>query len=231
MRVPEEAIVLAGGFGTRLQHAIGDIPKPMAPVAGKPFLHYVLEHLASGGIRHVILSVGYKAASIREHFGGGYLGMALTYEVESEPLGTGGAVRASLKNVSGVQCFVVNGDSLFRIKMEKLATAHLEHNADVTMALKHLTDFDRYGTVKIDDQGRIRAFEEKKRVTDGLINGGIYLVNADLLRGKPEKRFSIEKDFFEREVGNLRIFGAVFDDYFIDIGIQADYERAQLEIG
>lgn len=231
MIVPEEAIVLAGGFGTRIQHIIADIPKPMAPVRGQPFLHYVLQHLSGQGIQRVVLSVGYRWELIQNHFGNESFGMKLTYHIESEPLGTGGAIKASLEHVTSDRCFVINGDSLFLISMEKLAFVHQEHDANVTMALKHMKNFDRYGTVVIDDQDRITAFQEKEFVKEGHINGGIYLVNSDLFSGKDETRFSMEKDFFEREVRNQRIFGVVFDDYFIDIGIPSDYERAQYEIG
>jgi D-glycero-alpha-D-manno-heptose 1-phosphate guanylyltransferase len=229
--VPKEAIVLAGGFGTRLQHILPDIPKALAPIGGKPFLHFILRHLSSQGINRVVLSVGHKWELIQNHFGNESFGMKLDYQIESEPLGTGGAIKASLDHVTSNPCFVVNGDSLFMIHMEKLAIMHQERDADVTIALKHMKHFDRYGTVEIDDQNRITAFREKQFVPEGIINAGTYLVNRDLFRGKHETRFSMEKDFFERELGNQRIFGLVFDDYFIDIGIPTDYERAQLEIG
>lgn len=225
-----DAIILAGGFGTRLKHVLPNIPKPMAPVASRPFLHFVLEHLGNEDICHCVLSVGYQADLIRKHFGTEYLGMKLTYEPEEEPLGTGGAVKASLKHVTEDQCFIINGDSLFRINMEKLFLEHQHKKADVTIALKPMTNFDRYGTVVQAQDGRITAFNEKKHMKKGLINGGVYLVNSNIFGGNWPEKFSIETDFFAARVAEANIFGTVFDDYFIDIGIPTDYERAQQQL-
>jgi len=226
-----EAIILAGGFGTRLQGTLPDIPKPMAPIGKQPFLHFVLQHLSSQNVKSVVLSVGYRAEMIQSHFKDKYLGMSLIYEIEHEPLGTGGAIRASMRHITGKDFIAINGDSLFRISMEKMWTMHHSQNADVTIALKPMRHFDRYGTVKLAEDGRITAFIEKQPTEQGLINGGTYIIGRDQFQDNWPRKFSIEKDFFEPEVRNKSIFGAVFDDYFIDIGIPEEYERAQNELG
>ena len=226
-----EAIILAEGFGTRLQHTLPGLPKPMAPVGGHPFLHFVLKHLSAQSIKHVVMSVGYRAEMIQSHVKDKYLGMSLIYEVEHEPLGTGGAINASMQHITGKHFIVINGDSLFRISMEKMWSMHHSHNADVTIALKPMRHFDRYGTVRLAEDGRITAFIEKRHTEEGLINGGTYIIGREQLQDNWPRQFSLERDFFEPQVRNKRIFGAVFNDYFIDIGIPEEYERAQHELG
>lgn len=228
-KVVEEAIVLAGGLGTRLRSVVQDIPKPMAPVSGKPFLEYLIEHLESQGIKRVILSVGYKWEYIRNYFGNRFREVEILYSVEDFPLGTGGAIKKALEKVAGDEVFICNGDTLFKINLAKMKDCKKDFK--IVLALKEVYKSDRYGSVEIDDEGRIRKFAEKIYRERAFINGGIYLIDKDLFDdfNLPEV-FSFEK-FLEENVERIPMVGVVFDDYFIDIGVPEDYERANLELG
>ncbi|MBX7107730.1 MAG: nucleotidyltransferase family protein [Chitinophagales bacterium] len=225
------AIILAGGFGTRLQAVVKDRPKPMADINGKPFLQYLLDYLQLQGIENCILSVGYKWESIQDYFGSKYGSLHLTYSVEESPLGTGGAIKMALEKISGDECFVFNGDTFFGIDLKDFYRRHQSQDSVLTLALKRMTDFDRYGVVVTDALGKVTSFEEKKFYQQGNINGGIYLLRKRLFDGLdlPEK-FSFEKDLMESHLARLSVYGVVFDDYFIDIGIPEDYERSKHEL-
>ncbi|MDD4192748.1 MAG: nucleotidyltransferase family protein [Mangrovibacterium sp.] len=221
-----EAIVLAGGRGTRLRPVVEGIPKPMAPVSGKPFLAYVLGWLAQNGISRVILSVGYRWEVIFAAFGTRFQGMELVYSVEDTPLGTGGAIALAMGRLRGDPFFIVNGDTFFDVSLGGLLLFH--QSFDLSILLKPMKNFDRYGTVTVNAQNRIVAFHEKAPREDGLINGGIYLANRRIEDHFPaESPFSFEKAFLEKNVHALTFGGLVSDRYFIDIGIPADYLRAQ----
>ena len=154
----------------------------------------------------------------------------MEYSIETEPLGTGGALLQGLSLVNEDHCVVINGDSYFEVDLHMLMNAHLENQADITIALKKLCDFDRYGTVGLQGD-RIVSFEEKKICKEGVINGGVYIVRKAAIKAEHLPRaFSLEKDFLEKRVSTCKIFGEIFDGYFIDIGIPEDYQRAQLEL-
>ncbi len=225
------AIVLAGGFGTRLQHVVKELPKPMADINGKPFLQYVLDYLARQNINKIILSVGYKWERIREYFGEKYLSASLSYVVEESPLGTGGAILKAVKNSSDQEFVVLNGDTFFAININHFYQFHQANNSVLSLALKPMSNFDRYGVVLTDENGLIGSFQEKKKYETGDINGGIYLLNSGVFNGLnlPE-RFSFETDLMEHYYKTIHFYGFVFNDYFIDIGIPEDYARAQKEL-
>ena len=227
-----EAIVLAGGFGTRLRSVVADLPKPMAPVNGKPFLHYVLLRLQQSGIRRVILSVGYLHEKIQSHFGAEYLGMQISYAIEKEPLGTGGGIRLAMGQCTDAHVLVVNGDTLFAIPYPDFFEQHLGSSADVSLALRRIEDGARYGTIELNGK-RIIAFREKSPDHSGvqLINGGIYAIRRKSFMHSTEasKNFSIETDFFALQTEHLQLQGFVYENYFIDIGVPEDYQQAQEE--
>ncbi|MBP1934767.1 nucleotidyltransferase family protein [Ammoniphilus resinae] len=225
-----EVIILAGGFGTRLKSVVPDLPKPMAPVANRPFLTYIFEYLKKQGVTRAILSTGYKHEVIHSFFGESYKGISIDYSVEYEPLGTGGAIKKALDLVNNDQAFVLNGDTFFDVNLMELLKFHLGYKADLTLSLKTMEEFDRYGVVLTSDDKVIR-FEEKRYVPVGNINGGVYLVNRNLFDDKiwPDK-FSFEADFLERDFGRQSFYGFISDGYFIDIGIPSDFEKAQLEL-
>jgi len=226
-----EAIVLAGGFGTRLQPVVSDIPKSMAPVNGRPFLTYLFDYLISQQVKSVVLSVGYKSDAIIKCFGDSYRSLPIQYAVETEPLGTGGGIRLALWKVKGLRALVMNGDSLFRIDYQSLLDFHLKKNADATLALRKLDHTGRYGRVTLNRNRRITGFQEKGLSEEpGYINGGVYVIDKYFIM-EPEFRgkFSIEKDCFERYYPHSRFYGMPANGYFLDIGIPDDFQKAQDE--
>lgn len=221
-----EAIVLAGGLGTRLRSVVVDLPKPMAPIGDKPFLEYILKYLQKNGITRVILSVGYKWESIKEYFGNNYDGLKLIYSVEDEPLGTGGAIKKAMNQVKNSQVYIINGDTFFDVDLKNLI---LEDNSKLILSLKRMKDFDRYGCVESDDN-LVTAFIEKGYRDIGNINGGIYLASRDIFNKYDlDEKFSFE-EFMQNSIQELKITSKSFDNYFIDIGIPEDYARAQCEM-
>jgi D-glycero-alpha-D-manno-heptose 1-phosphate guanylyltransferase len=225
----KEAIILAGGFGTRLQSVVSEVPKPMAPVNGKPFLEYLLLHLKKFQVQKVILSVGYKAESIIDFFGNSFGNLAVEYSIEEEPLGTGGAVKLAMEKCNEADVLVLNGDSFVSVNLNNFYSFHISNNSDASFCLYKINNAARYGTVELDEENRITGFAEKKGETGaGIINGGIYLFKNKIFNGLglPAK-FSLEKDFFEPNIENLNMMGYISNGYFIDIGIPEDYQRAQ----
>jgi D-glycero-alpha-D-manno-heptose 1-phosphate guanylyltransferase len=232
-----EGIILAGGMGTRLQTVVSNVPKCMAPIAGQPFLYYLLKNLETAGFRHILLSLGYKHEWVEEWITTAYRSsLKISFIVENEPLGTGGAVKLALSQAEEEAVFVLNGDTFLQVDYRKMLEWHtllgiagLTRNKLLplaTLALKEMVDFDRYGIVETNVDSRISCFKEKRPCRQGLINGGVYLINRDALTEFPEK-FSLEKDFFEKTVASERLLAFPTQGYFIDIGIPEDYRRAQ----
>jgi D-glycero-alpha-D-manno-heptose 1-phosphate guanylyltransferase len=230
----KEAVVLAGGFGTRLRSVISDVPKPLAPINGKPFLHFVLQHLHTHGIKHVVLSVGYMHEKIQAEFGSEYLGMKIDYAIEQQAMGTGGGIRLGMEMCSDEHVLAMNGDTFYKVPLNELFRVHFDQPCDATLTTRTVQDGARYGTLQLKDN-RITAFREKSPENSGvqLINGGVYAMNRNSFMSKtePGKNFSIEYDFFGRYAGELILHAFVCDAYFIDIGIPEDYARAQAELG
>lgn len=229
--VIREAIILAGGLGTRLRSAVPDVPKCMAPVNDKPFLSYVINYLQAEGITHFIFSLGYKNEVITAFLEKEFPCLLYKTSVEEEPLGTGGAIKKALTIAKDKCVLIANGDTLFKIDVELLGGIHSASGAECTLSLKPMTNFDRYGVVEIDECSVIKSFKEKQFYETGLINGGMYAIHKNKFSEEnlPEK-FSFEKDYLEKFYKIRRMFGVVQDEYFIDIGIPKDYARAQEEL-
>jgi D-glycero-alpha-D-manno-heptose 1-phosphate guanylyltransferase len=231
--VVTEAIVLAGGLGTRLRSVVPDVPKAMSPIAGQPFLAYLLQYLEAQGIARVILAVGYRNEVIRDFFGARYhffgeryQGLKLVYSVEDEPLGTGGALLEALPSVDGAFAFVLNGDTLLRLNYPTMA-AKLEPDTDLVMALRHVADAQRYDAAVV-DRGRIQGFMARGTKGPGLINAGCYLVARDIFQRYPmPRKFSWEGDFLGTLTSEIRPIAFECDAPFIDIGIPEALEEAQ----
>lgn len=226
-----DIIILAGGLGTRLRESVHNLPKAMAPVNGRPFLEYQLDFISHFGFKRVILSTGYLSTSIENHFGSRYRNLELSYSLESEPLGTGGAVKLSFEKVKTPHALILNGDTLFRINLDRFFQKHIEDLSRVTIALRHVPDASRYGLVECNQDGSVTAFIEKSDESlPGLINGGIYLIKSAYIRSLdlPDK-FSLEKELFAKFLDPDLYKGQIFNDYFLDIGIPEDYQRAQTE--
>jgi NDP-sugar pyrophosphorylase family protein len=227
-----KAIVLAGGLGTRLAHVTSDIPKPMAPIGSRPFLEYLLDYLVEQGSKGAVLAVSYKWEVIQEHFGAVYRGMPLSYSVEDEPLGTGGAIRQALESLTDDEVVVLNGDTLFRVDLESLENTHRSSGTRLTIALKQVADCGRFGRVEASTDGTITTFLEKATGGQGWINGGVYMLNRGLFADFPmPARFSFEQDLVEPNIDRIQPRAYQSDAYFIDMGVPEDYARAQREIG
>ncbi len=253
----KEAIILAGGLGTRLRDAVPELPKCMAPVGGRPFIHYVTDYFRRSGIEHFIFALGYKNTYFEAFFekafppGGGYAGngnvsavgfdgsrdssagssnsASYSVSLEHEPLGTGGAIRQACTLAETGTVLILNGDTFFGIDLPALSAFHAQKDANCSLCLKPMRDFDRFGVVELDETQRVTSFREKQHYASGLINGGVYALNTGrfLAEELPEK-FSFEKDYLEK--GDRSLYGLVQDNYFIDIGIPDDYRRVQEEI-
>lgn len=227
MKKIKEAIVLAGGMGTRLRSVVKDLPKPMADVCGSPFLTHLLDFLSSSGVESVVLSVGHMRDSVIGHYGFCHNGMEIDYAVEESPLGTGGAIREALKHVDGEDAFILNGDSIIILDLRKMAKFHRGNGASLTMAIKPVSDCSRYGAVRLEGH-KVIGFEEKGVRGPGYINAGVYAVRKDCFTNLPGWRFSFENDFLRSNTEGTYAF--ISDDYFIDIGIPEDYMKAQTEL-
>jgi D-glycero-alpha-D-manno-heptose 1-phosphate guanylyltransferase len=225
-----EAIILAGGLGTRLKGVVKDIPKPMADINGKPFLLYLLEYLSKFQLNRIVLSVGYKYEVIESYFGNNYKNIELIYAVENEPLGTGGGIMNAAKFLQSNLFFLINGDSFFNVNLDELVDFHTKQQADFTLSVKKMKDFDRYGSVEI-IENRIVQFNEKKYMPEGFINAGVYLLNKNLLSNLNfPLKFSFEKAFLETFLNDYKFAAFNAEGYFIDIGIPEDYLRANHEL-
>ncbi len=227
-----EAIILAGGLGTRLRSVVSDMPKCMALVSGKPFLYYVIKHLKKQGIDKFIFSLGYKHELIETWLKEQYSILNIKYSIEEEPLGTGGAIKLACGLATEKNILILNGDTLFNVDIKELFAFHKTNEADCTLSLKPMQDFDRYGVVELRDDGSIASFKEKQQYKNGLINGGVYILNrARFMQEELPQKFSFEKDYLEQYLNKRKMCGVVQDEYFIDIGIPEDYEKAQKELG
>lgn len=227
----KSAIILAGGLGTRLRSTVANMPKCMAPVNGRPFIAYVIEHLQNQGIQHFIFALGYKSEAFIDFLSATLSPGSYKLSIEDEPLGTGGAIKLACTQLTEKTSLVANGDTLFKIELDKLAAFHHMCGAHCTLALKPMQNFDRYGVVELNKDYSIRLFKEKQFYETGLINGGVYALHAEkFLQEDLPVKFSFEKDYLEKFYSTRRMFGVVQDEYFIDIGIPEDYERAQTEL-
>jgi len=227
----KEAIILAGGFGTRLKEAIPDLPKCMAPVNGRPFLFYVINYLRRQGIEKFIFSLGYKHEVIEAYLNAEFSTLDFQCLIEKEPLGTGGAILASCYKASEQTVLVVNGDTLFKFNLKKAWVKHNKHSSDCSLLLKPMENFDRYGVVELNDDDSVQSFKEKQFYKSGLINGGVYILNTEQFLGEDlPSKFSFEKEYLEKYFETRKIYGFVQDEYFIDIGIPEDYARVQHEL-
>lgn len=223
----EEAIVLVGGLGTRLRAVVSDVPKPLAPVSGRPFLAWLLDHLADNGMRHVVLAAGYLADRVVDSIGREWRGMRVDYSIESIPLGTGGAVRQACSMLCGDAAHVLNGDTFLRYDMHLLELDTLDFGADLGMALAWVDDVSRYGAVVCED-GCVEGFREKGGSGPGYINAGSYYLTSAAIGALPEKAaFSFEEKILLPLTEAGRVYGFEATREFIDIGVPEDYRRAQ----
>jgi D-glycero-alpha-D-manno-heptose 1-phosphate guanylyltransferase len=224
-----QALILAGGFGTRLRSVVSDRPKCMALVENRPFLEYIIRMLHRRGCDEFIVSTGYMAETISGYFGAGTrLDVAITYSHETEPLGTGGAIRLAEPMIHDMDFIVANGDSLIEADVPGLIACRRKTAAPVAIALLAVSNAGRYGTVELEPDGRITRFAEKVgRAEPGIINGGVYACSTDLFQAIPSGRaVSLEREVFPGLLGK-GVYGMIGKSYFTDIGLPEDYARAQ----
>ncbi len=221
------AIVLAGGFGTRLKNKLKEIPKPMIPIHGKPFLEYVFNQLIRNNISTVIMSIYYKGEIIIKKYGNSYNGLEIIYSKDKAALGTGGAVRKAVKKANYDNVFIINGDTFFDINFNELMENHINNNNDLTLSLKRMNNFNRYGYVKTNQDGEIKYFEEKKFQSTGKIDGGIYIIKKELFKYKRLNNFFLLTDYIKSQLQKQKIGSVTFNNPFIDIGIPEDLKKAE----
>mgnify|MGYP001627451454 CR=1 FL=1 len=228
-----DCIILAGGMGTRLQGVVSDRPKCLADINGKPFLYYLAKQLSAYHFCKVIFSIGYKGNMVKEYVMShrDEFKFAFDFAEESEPLGTGGAILNALPYSDTEDFFVVNGDTFFDVNFDTMLQIQQNKMADCTIALKPMSNTDRYGLVHINKEEQICSFEEKKTDGNGLINGGIYCIYKNSFLNIPfPQKFSFEKEYLEKMITERDMYAYISNSYFIDIGIPTDFERAQTEI-
>lgn len=224
-----EAIVLAGGFGTRLRQVLPDLPKPMAPIGGRPFLEIILHSLAAKGFGRAILSLGFMAEKISGHFGDSFSGLELDYVVEDQPLGTGGGVRLALAHCQNNHVFIFNGDTFLDLEVEAIEQHWQQRHCPIIVGRK-VQDTLRFGRLLVSD-GRVTGFTEKGIGGEGLINAGCYLLAREQLDSFPlNTPFSLEVDYLAKAVDKTRFDIFITAGKFIDIGVPDDLARAQEEL-
>lgn len=225
-----EAIVLAGGKGTRLGGISKDAPKPMLPVGGKPFVEYILAYLVEQNVGRVVLSVGHLADVVIRYFGNEFCGMVVDYAREDDVMGTGGAIRMSMDRITSQYAVVLNGDTIFKPDLSAMIGRHELMSACITMALRHEHERSRYGSVNLDGD-KVIGFAEKKSTEGGLMNAGLYVINRDFaINHMPMKEHSFEQEILPEAIEMKCLYGYVGEGYFIDIGIPDDYMRANREL-
>ncbi|MCS6990990.1 MAG: HAD-IIIA family hydrolase [Chitinophagales bacterium] len=226
-----DAIVLAGGLGTRLRPLVADVPKPMARIGGIPFLEYVFHYAVSNGVTCLWVACGYRHEAIQEYFGNQYQGIPIRYVVEQTPLGTGGGLRKAIKQSAAEEYIVLNGDTIFCVPLRDLVWRSRSFDAELALALKPMKRLTRYGVVQTETDGRIVSFHEKNYYEKGTINGGVYYVKRSLFEDLvwPEA-FSLEQDVLQTHYRHRKFYGFGYDAYFIDIGVPDDFFRARKEL-
>jgi len=224
-----KVVILAGGLGTRLGKITETIPKPMVPVADKPFLQFLLDYLIKQGISEVILCVSYKWELIESFFGTSYKGLDISYSVEEDRLGTGGALKKVFEEFQLESAIILNGDTIFFADLALFKLQHDRNESLISIGVKPVDDTGRYGSLNIDND-RIVSFKEKGGVGPGYINAGIYLIDVKLFKAfdLPDV-FSLEIDLIMPNINKISPLAVIFDTYFLDIGVPLDYERAQVE--
>lgn len=221
-----QAIILCGGLGTRLRQVVSEVPKPMAPIYGKPFMQILVDNLVKAGVNKIIFAVGYKKEIIKDFFGDNYKDVTMIYSEEDHPLLTGGAMKQALQFVDEDNALILNGDCYLNLDYKKIFQQHVNSSAMETMAVKPMYNFDRYGNVIMDESGRIVEFREKEPTPFGHANVGCYVVRKDIFNDYEKElgnEFSHEVNYVTKHLKDHKICGYIHDGYFIDIGIPEDY--------
>ena len=205
-----EAIVLAGGLGTRLRSVVPDLPKCMAPINGTPFLSYLMDHLTEQGVSNFVFALGYKSNEFLDFLYAKLPQNNFSIVIEDEPLGTGGAIKLAFGQTKEENIIALNGDSLYKVNLKELMEFHQVNKSNCTLALKPMQSFERYGSVEMNELSNIVSFKEKQFMENGLINGGVYAFHVASFLSLPlPTKFSLEKDYLERYAKDLKFYGNV----------------------
>jgi D-glycero-alpha-D-manno-heptose 1-phosphate guanylyltransferase len=224
-----EAIILAGGVGSRLRSVVNDRPKVLALISEQPFLKYIIDFLIGSGVTKLVFSLGYLSSQITDFVSELQLDMNYEFSIENKQLGTGGAIKKAINFVNDENVIIVNADTYFNVNLRNMMKQHIFNNADCTISLKYLINFNRYGTVIINDDNKITSFIEKKQTENGFISAGYLIINKKKFQEQTHnfpEIFSLETDYLQK-ISNTNIYGYISDGFFIDIGIPEDYLFAQ----
>jgi D-glycero-alpha-D-manno-heptose 1-phosphate guanylyltransferase len=202
----------------------------MLPVAGKPFLEHLLERFQHLGVSTIVMAVSFQWEKISSHFGDSWKGIPIRYAVESQPLGTGGAIKNAMAQAGTEDALIVNGDTLFSVDFPAFLRFARSHKTATVLALRQVPDCSRYGRVTVGPDGTVQSFGEKGHSGPGLINAGIYYQRAGTLAAIGAEVFSFETDYLAVQHRMQPLYALPMDGYFIDIGIPVDLQRAQLEL-
>lgn len=225
-----EAVIFVGGLGTRLRETVPNLPKPMAPVAGKPFLDYLIKFLEKNKVSKIILSVGFKSDIIINYYSNHNFNLDIKFSEEITPLGTGGALKKSLELIENKDFFVLNGDTYFPINLKNFLEFHKNVSSDLTIASYEIKNELRYASLSLNDDGKVTNIE--KSISDKCyINAGIYIFNKYKLENffkfnKNKEKFSLEDDVFPVFIKKMNVYANIFHENFIDIGLPKDYKNA-----
>jgi len=226
-----KAVILAGGFGTRLRPITLKTPKPMIRIRGKPFLEYLLNYLRSQGIREYILCLHYMYEKIMEYFGdGSQFGVNISYVVEDRPMGTGGALKKAEEFIQGT-FLALNGDTFLEFDLDEMVSFHRKHRGLGTIAITFMRSPKRYGVVKVNPDWRILQFSEKSEAEAGYINAGVYIFEDRLFKFIPRgKEISLEREVIPSLLKNEEFYGFPVEGYFIDIGLLEDLYKFERDL-
>lgn len=224
------AVILAGGLGTRLRSVVNDLPKPMAPIHGRPFLEYLIDYWITQGVSDFILSVGYRYNDIVNHFGNQYKTAKISYIIEDTPLGTGGGLVMAAERIGlNKQFLLLNGDTFFEVTLTQLRQFHKEKKSDLTFSLFKNNDTARYMGMDVHQDGSIMHLKSAQSNENSFVNGGVYLINSNLFADGSfiaGNKYSFEADLIPSFLShNKKVYGLNFDSFFIDIGVPDDYLR------
>ncbi len=228
-QVLRESLILAGGLGTRLRAVVSDRPKPMAEVAGRPFITFLFDQLLRFGVERAVICVGHLGEYVPAILGSRYNDLELVYSFEQTPLGTGGALRNAAKLVTEPRILALNGDSFCNVDLQALEEVHARTGAAMTLAVLERSDRRRAGAISLDESGRVVAFESRPTTSGpGLINAGVYVLNSQVIDLIPsERKVSLEEEVFPLLVERRELYAFHTDGRFIDIGVPASYQQAQ----
>ena len=223
----KEAIILCGGLGTRLREAVSDLPKSLAPVAGVPFIQHLINELLAQGINKFIFAAGHKHELIQKYIATIFPALQVQFSIEQTALGTGGAIAFAARHATTQNVLVVNGDTFYKANIAAVYDFHYKNDATCTLALKQMQDFSRFGSVELNETGRVVVLKEKQFCESGLVNGGFYILNIGrFLQEQFPASFSFETGYLAELLKTQQLFGLLQDSYFIDIGIPEDLEAA-----